>query len=154
MLRQERHNIMKTEVKHSGIISKTIPFIGLYIRGVVRIPLLGRMLGSTHKALGRLLPNLSFLGFRKEASYENAIWNWEIFLNLIGAQYDVEETSPESRIYTIKECPAGHCRLEHLDACKVTMELDNSLIERSGARLIVDKRLPIDGICLERIVPK
>lgn len=145
---------MKTGVKHSGIIAKTIPFFGLYIRAVVRIPLLGRMLGSTNKALGRLLPNLSFLGFRKEASYENAIWNWEIFLKLIGAQYDVEGTSPESKLYTIKECPAGYCRLEHLDACKVTMELDNSLIERSGARLIVDKRFPIDGICVERIVPK
>jgi hypothetical protein len=147
-------NIMKTVIKTSGIISKTIPFFGLYIRGVVRIPLLGRMLGSTNKALGRLLPNLSFLGFRKEASYENAIWNWEIFLKLIGAQYDVEETSPESKLYTIKGCPAGYCRLEHLDACKVTMELDNSLIERSGARLIVDKQFPTDGICVERVVRK
>jgi hypothetical protein len=105
---------MKTEVKHSGIISKTIPFFGLYIRGVVRIPLLGRMLGLTNKVLGRLLPSLSFLGFLKEASYDNAIWNWEIFLKLIGAHYDVEETSPDSRLYTIKECPAGSCRLEHL----------------------------------------
>ena len=145
---------METEVKPSWIIIKTIPFWGLYIRCVIRIPLLGRMLGLTNKALGGLLPNLSFLGFHKEASYENAIWNWEIFLKLIGAQYDVEETSPELRLYKIKACPAGYCRLEHLDACKVTMELDNSLIERSGARLIVDKRFPMDGICVERIVPK
>jgi hypothetical protein len=146
--------IMKTEVKPSGIISKTIPFFGSYFRGLIRIPLLGRTVGLTNKALGRLLPNLSFLGFRKEASYENAVWNWEIFLKLIGAQYDVEETSPQSRLYTIKKCPAGHCRLEHLDACKATMELDNSLVESSGASLIVDKRFPIDGICVERIVPK
>jgi hypothetical protein len=145
---------LKTEGNHSGIIAKTVPFFGLFIRGVVRIPLLGRMLGPTNKALGRLLPNLSFLGFRKGASYENAIWNWEIFLKLIGAHYDVEETSPESRFYTIRKCPAGYCRLEHLDACKVTMELDNSLVERSGACLVVDKRSPIDGICVERIVPR
>ena len=145
---------MKTEIKHSRIISKTIPFWGSYFRVVVRIPLLGRTVGLTNKALGRLFPKLSFLGFRKEASYENAVWNWEIFLKLIGADYDVEAISPQSRIYNIKKCPAGHCRLEHLDACNATMELDNSLVESSGARLIVDKRFPIDGICVERVVKK
>jgi hypothetical protein len=145
---------MKTEIKSSGIILKTIPFWGSYFRVVVRIPLLGRTVGLTNKALGRLLPKLSFLGFRKEASYENAVWNWEIFLKLIGADYDVEAISPQSRIYNIKKCPAGHCRLEHLDACNATMELDNSLIDSSGARLIVDKRFPIDGICVERVVKK
>ena len=145
---------MKTEIKFSGIISKTIPFWGSYFRLVVRIPLLGRTIGLTNKALGRLLPNLSFLGFRKETSYENAVWNWEIFLKLIGAEYDVEATSPNSRIYNIKKCPAGHCRLEHLEACKATMELDNSLVERSGARLIVEKRFPIDGVCVQRLVAK
>jgi hypothetical protein len=145
---------MKTGVEPSGIIAKTIPFFGLCIRGAVRIPLLGKILGSTNKALGRLLPRLSFLGFQKEASYENAIHNWEIFLKLIGAQYHVEEASPGSRLYTISKCPAGYCRSAHLDACTVTMELDNSLIKRSGARLIVDKRSPLDGICLERLVPQ
>jgi hypothetical protein len=145
---------MEKEVNDSGIIAKTIPFWGSYFRIVVRIPILGRTVGLTNKALGRLLPKLSFLGFRKEASYENAVWNWEIFLKLIGANYDVEVKSPYSRIYNIKKCPAGHCRLEHLDACKATMELDNSLVENSGARLIIDKRLPLDGICVERIVPK
>jgi hypothetical protein len=34
------------------------------------------------------------------------------------------------------------------------MKLDNSLVENSGARLVVDKRFPIDGVCVERIVPK
>jgi hypothetical protein len=145
---------MKTKIKPSGIISKTIPFFGLYFRILIRIPLLGRTVGLTNKALGRLLPNISFLGFRKEASFENAVWNWENFLKLIGAQYDVEISTSRSRIYTIKKCPAGHCRLEHLDACKATMELDNSLVERSGARLIVDKRLPLDGTCVERVAPK
>jgi hypothetical protein len=145
---------MEKEVNYSGIISKTIPFWGSYFRIVVRIPLLGRTVGLTNKALGRLLPKLSFLGFRKEASYENAVWNWEIFLKLIGADYDVEAISPQSRIYNIKKCPAGHCRLEHLDACNATMELDNSLVESSGAKLIVDKRFPIDGICVERVVQK
>jgi hypothetical protein len=113
-----------------------------------------KTVGLTNKALGRLLPKLSFLGFRKEASYENAVWNWEIFLKLIGAEYDVEVKSPQSRIYNIKKCPAGHCRLEHLDACNATMELDNSLVENSGEKLIVDKRFPIDGICVERVVKK
>ena len=145
---------MEKEVNYSGIISKTIPFWGSYFRIVVRIPLLGRTVGLTNKALGQLLPKLSFLGFRKEASYENAVWNWEIFLKLIGADYDVEATASYTRIYNIKKCPAGHCRLEHLDACNATMELDNSLVESSGAKLIVDKRFPTDGICVERVVKK
>ena len=141
---------MKKEV----LIAKTIPFWGSCFRGMVKIPLLGKTVGLTNKTLGRLLPKLSFLGFRKETSYENAVWNWEIFLKLIGAQYNVEVTSSRSRIYNIRKCPAGHCRLEHLDACNATMELDNSLVESSGAKLIVDKRFPIDGICVERVVKK
>lgn len=145
---------MKTTDKISPIISKTIPFWGKYFRLAVKIPLLRKMTGVSNKALGWLLPKLSFLGFRKEASYENAIWNWELFLKLIGADYDAEITSPQSKIYYIKKCPAGHCRLNHLDACKITMELDNSLVENSGARLIVDKRFPLDGICVERVVPR
>ncbi|MBF0102285.1 MAG: hypothetical protein HQK77_15395 [Desulfobacterales bacterium] len=141
-------------MKPSWIISKIILLFGSYFRYVIKIPLLGRTVGLTNKAFGRLLPKLSFLGFRKEASYENAVWNWEIFLKLIDAQYEVEETSMQSRSYTIKKCPAGHCRLEHIDACKATMELDNSLVENSGARIIIDKRFPIDGICIERIILK
>ena len=141
---------MKKEV----LIAKTIPLLGSFFRIVVKIPLLGRTIGITNKALGRLLPKFSFLGFRKEASYENAVWNWEIFLKLIGAEYDAEAISPQSKIYNITKCPAGHCRLEHLDACQATMELDSSLVESSGARLVVDKRYPLDGICVERVVQK
>lgn len=146
--------IIKKESKLSWVISKTAPYFGSYCRCVVKVPLLGRTVGLTNKMLGRLLPKLSFLGFRKEASYENAVWNWEIFLKLIGADYDAETTSPQSKTYYIKKCPAGHCRLEHLDGCKATMELDNSLVENSGARLIVDKRFPIDGVCVERLIAK
>ena len=145
---------MKIADKLSSIMSKTIPFWGSYFRVAVKIPIFGRTVGLTNKALGKLLPKLSFLGFRKEASFENAVWNWEIFLKLIGAEYDVETISTQSRIYNIKKCPAGHCRLEHINACKATMELDNSLVESSGARLVVDKRYPIDGICVEKIVAK
>ncbi len=145
---------MKKAIKYSQITAKTIPFWGKYFRFAVKIPLLGKMTGAANKALGWLLPNLSFLGFRKEASYENAVWNWEVFLKLIGAEYDAAITSPQSKIYYIKKCPAGHCRLNHLEACNITMELDNSLVESSGARLIVDKRFPIDGICVERLVSK
>jgi len=147
-------NNMKAEIKSSGFISKMIPFFGMFMRGVVMIPHFRRTIGVMNKSFGRLLPNLSFLGFRKEASYENAVWNWELFLKLIGASYDVGETTSESRCYSIKGCPAGYCNLKHLDACKVTMEIDNSLVERSGARLIVDKRFPTDGVCVERLVPK
>lgn len=141
-------------MKPTGVIAKTIPFLGTFIRAMVKVPLLGTMLGANNKILGRLLPKLAFLGFRKEPSYENAIWNWEVFLKLIGAQYEVAEATPQSKCYLIKECPAGHCRPEHLAACKATMELDNSLIENSGASLVVDKRFPLDGVCVERVVAK
>jgi hypothetical protein len=149
-----RYAMTKTEAAASWIISKATPFFGLYVRTMARVPFLGRMAGLTNKALGRLLPRLSFLGYRRGASFENAVWNWEIFLTHIGADYDVETSSPQSRLYTIKSCPAGHCRPEHLDACNATMELDSSLVESSGARLMVDKRFPLDGVCVERIVPK
>jgi hypothetical protein len=145
---------MKREDKLSRITSKAIPFFGFYFRSMVKIPLLGRTAGPTNKLLGGLLPKLSFLGFRKEASFENAVWNYEIFLKLIGAQYDVETTSPQSRPFIIHKCPAGHCRLEHLDACVATMELNHSLVESSGAKLIVDRRFPLDGVCIEKVVAK
>lgn len=145
---------MMTSKQSSRIIAKTVPFWGKYFRFAVRIRPVGKLTALTNKLLGKILPKLFFLGFRKEASYENAIWNWEIFLNLIGADYDAEVTSPQSKTYYIKKCPAGHCRVQHLEACKVTMELDNSLVEKSGAKLIVDKRFPIDGICVEKVVAK
>jgi hypothetical protein len=34
------------------------------------------------------------------------------------------------------------------------MELDSSLVENSGAKLLVDKRFPLDGVCVERVVFK
>jgi hypothetical protein len=73
---------------------------------------------------------------------------------IVRIPHDVEETPSQTRLYNIYKCPAGHCRLEHLDGCNATMELDKSLVLSSGARLIVDKQFPIDGICVERVVPK
>jgi hypothetical protein len=143
---------MDKEKIMTWIVSKNAPVFGWVCRGIMKIPMAGKVLGWSNRTMGKILPSLSFLGFRNEASYENAVWNWEVFLRLIGAAYRVDETSPFERIYTITKCPAGHCRLEHLPACRATMELDNSLVERSGARLIVDKRLPVDGVCVERIV--
>jgi hypothetical protein len=144
---------MSIETALSGIIPKTIPFFGWYFRKVMGVPLLGRSVGLTNKALGRLLPHLSFLGFRKDQSFETAVRNWETYLKLVGARYELEESSSGERVYTFRQCPAGHCRPEHLDACNATMELDSSLVQNSGARLIVEKRIPLDGICVERIAP-
>lgn len=143
---------MKMKPFVAGVISKTAPIFGFYVRSLMRIPLMGSAPGACNKAIGRMLPHLSILGFKKEASFENAIWNWELFLNLIGADYEVEAPAPQERLYKIKKCPAGHCRIDHLEACKATMELDNSLVKRSGACLVVEKRFPIDGVCIERVV--
>ncbi len=144
---------MTSNIKYSWNIGVIVSVVGWYSRIVVKLPILGKsILGLSNRALGRLLPNLTFFGFRKEATYENAIWNWEFFLNIIGAEYKVDKTVSNSRTYTINRCPAGYCSLGHLNACKATMELDHSLVERSGGKLIVEKRIPIDGICIEKVV--
>jgi hypothetical protein len=31
------------------------------------------------------------------------------------------------------------------------MELDHRLVESSGGKLIVEKRFPLDGICIEKV---
>lgn len=145
--------MMKTNDKTSLNVSFMIPAVGLFNRIVIKLPILGKnILNLSNKMIGKLLPNLTFLGFRKETTYENAIWNWENFLSLIGADYTVENDSSSSRIYTIYKCPAGYCRLKHLGACQCTMELDHSLVESSGAKLVVEKRFPIDGVCIEKII--
>jgi hypothetical protein len=145
---------MKIDSVSSAVISKTVPLFGMFVRGVAKVPLLEKPLGAANRIFGRVLPWMSFLGFRKEASFENAVWNWEVFLRLIGAEYDVEEASTDSKLYIIKKCPVGHCRQEHLGACNATMELDKSLVERSGARLIVYKQFPSDGVCVERVAAR
>jgi hypothetical protein len=145
--------MMKTDDKTSWDISFMIPSVGLFNRIIIKLPILGKsILSLSNKMIGKMIPNLTFLGFRKEATYENAIWNWENFLSLIGADYTVENDSPDSRIYTIYKCPAGYCHLGHLNACQATMKLDHSLVESSGAKLIVEKRFPIDGVCIEKII--
>jgi hypothetical protein len=134
-------------------ISFLIPVIGWWNRMVVKLPFVGkRLMTSSNRMTGKLLPKLTFLGFRGEPGWETAIWNWEVFLDLIGAEYELI-ASPEGRTYTFKKCPAGYCRPEHRDACLTTMVIDHTLAECSGARLIVEKRIPEDGICVEKIVP-
>ena len=148
-----RFKMTKTNYKSSLNISFMLPAVGLFNRIAVKFPVIGEnILNLSNKMIGKALPKLTFLGFRKEATYENAIWNWENFLGLIGADYTVENDTPDSRIYTIFKCPAGYCRIEHLGACQCTMKLDHSLVESSGAKLVVEKRFPIDGICIEKII--
>jgi hypothetical protein len=144
---------MKRDSIASRIIIMMLPIVGLFNRVFVRLPLGKRVISLSNRLTGKTLPSLAFLGYRKGASYETAIHNWENFLDLIGADYEAENISPEERRYTINRCPAGYCRSEHLDACQATMEIDRNLVEISGGRLIVDKRFPTDGICVERVVP-
>ena len=136
-------------------VSLVIPAIGFWNRMMVKIPFLGeRLLVMSNKMTGKILPNLTFLGFRNDASFDNAIWNWELFLSMIGADYDIGESSADSKLYIIKKCPAGYCRPSHLTACRATMALDHSLVESSGAKLMVEKRFPTDGVCVEKVVKK
>ncbi len=144
---------MKRDSLASRIIIMMLPMIGLYNRVVVKLPLGKKLLTQSNRLTGKLLPGLTFLGYQKGASFETAVHNWENFLELVGADYEVDVIPPRSRRYTIKRCPAGYCRPEHLGACQTTMEIDHNLVESSGGRLIVDKRFPIDGVCVERIVP-
>jgi len=137
----------------SWAIPTIVSVIGFGNRITAKLPILGKKtIAFSSKIAGKLLPSMTFLGFRKEASYENAIQNWELFLKLIGAEYTAENTAPNEKTYTITKCPAGYCRPGHLKACQATMELDHNLVKNSGARLVVEKRIPTDGVCVEKIV--
>lgn len=145
---------MKNSSLASKIMKPIVAMVGMQNRLLVRIPGVGkRLVGGMSKGIGKLAPRLGFLGFRKEPSYENALWNWEIFLNLIGADYEKETISPQRNVYTFHKCPAGFCCSEHLDACEGTMQLDHNLVESSGAKLIVEKCIPKDGVCVETLAP-
>lgn len=145
---------MKRDSIASRIIIMMLPVVGLFNRVFVRLPLGKRVISLSNRLTGKTLPSLVFLGYRKGASYETAVHNWENFLDIIGADYEVENISPEEKRYVINRCPAGYCRPEHFDACQATMEIDHNLVENSGGRLIVDKRFPTDGICVERLIPR
>jgi hypothetical protein len=136
------------------IMKPVVAMTGMQNRLLCKVPVVGKpMVAGTSKMIGKLAPHLGFLGFRKVKSYENALWNWEVFLDLIGAAYEKDVLSPEETVYTFRKCPAGFCCAEHLDACEGTMMLDHTLVEKSGAKLRVDKRIPVDGICVEAIIP-
>ena len=144
---------MKSGSVISRIMVRIVALVGLLNRALVRIPGIGKkMVSVTSSSLGKIAPYLGLLGFRKDPSYDNAIWNWEIFLDLVGAEYEKETVSAGKTIYTIHRCPAGYCNPNHLDACEATMELDSNLVRKSGAELIVEKRIPIDGVCVEVVV--
>lgn len=137
----------------SKIMKPVVVIVGMNNRLLVRVPVVGKkMVEATSWLIGKLAPHIAFLGFRKEPSYENALHNWEIYLDLIGAEYEKGVRGTQENVYTFRKCPAGFCSCEHADACDATMVLDHVLVESSGARLKVDKRIPIDGICVEAIV--
>jgi hypothetical protein len=138
----------------SKILESSTSVIGVFNRALVRIPLVGeKMVAGTSKSLGRLTARNKMLGFKTDPSYENALFNWELFLDLIGAEFKKQDLSPTAKIYTFVRCPAGYTEPEHLGACVATMELDQSLVSTSGGQLIIEKRIPIDGLCAVRIVP-
>ena len=128
--------------------------VGMQNRLLVKIPVVGKKLAAgMSRTVGKLMPRLSFMGFRKEPSYENAIYNWENFLDQLGAEYEKEIRGPREIAYTFRKCPAGFCNSKHAEACDATMELDRNLVANSGARLRLEKTIPVDGICVEIIVP-
>lgn len=137
----------------SKIMRPVVKVVGAQNRLMVRVPGGKKMVEVSGKALGKLLPRLSYLGFSREPSYENALHNWEIYLALVGAGgYEKEARGPEENVYTFRKCPAGFCTREHADACDATMVLDHSVVANSGARLRVEKTIPVDGICVEAVV--
>jgi hypothetical protein len=137
----------------SKIIPGIVSVFGVLNRTLVRLPGIGKkIVAGSSRSVGRVIPRLNRFGFIKEPSYENAVWNWDLFLDLIGADYEKEEAGDNATIYKIYKCPAGFCQPEHVDACEATMECDHSLVDTSGARLVVEKRFPNDGICVEKVI--
>jgi hypothetical protein len=153
IISKEGASSMKNSPVFLKIMKSVLALVGLMNRALVRVPGVGKkMVASTSRSLGKVAPRAGFLGFRKEPSYDNTVYNWEIFLDLIGAEYEKEEVSPQRITYTFHKCPAGYCQPGHLDACEATMELDRTFVEKSGAHLIVEKRIPIDGVCVETLI--
>lgn len=138
-------------MKMESIIPKILPFLGVYFRIGVKVPFLRQTIFFTNGAVGRLIPKLAFLGFRKGKSYENAIWNWELYLKLVGCAYEVQENDQKESIYILRQCPVGNCRRDHTDVCDATMTLDHNVVKTIGAKLILEKTIPVDGICVLRI---
>ncbi len=136
------------------IMKPLVAGIGLQNRLLIRVPVVGKkMVEGSSAALGKVAPRLSFLGFRNQPSFENALWNWENFLAILGAEYEKESAGSESITYTFHRCPAGYWRADHLGACQATMQLDHNLVKSSGAKLLVEKCIPEDGVCVETLVP-
>jgi hypothetical protein len=145
---------METASSASKIMKPVVRMVGIQNRFLVRLPVVGKkIVEGSGRAIGKLAPRFTFLGFKKEPSYENALHNWETFLALISAEYEKETRGPQENVYTFLKCPAGFCSSEHADACDGTMVLDHTLVATSGAQLRVDKRIPVDGICVESVVP-
>ena len=144
---------MKSSSILTTIFKGVAVMTGLLTRAMLKAPVVGKaLLTGQNTILGKIFPHLSFLGFRKGSSYETALWNWEIYLGLLGGDYEKETVSPGRNVYTFHKCPAGYCRPDHLAACETTMVLDNSLVEASGAKLVVEKCIPTDGVCVEVLV--
>ena len=140
--------------KISKLMKRITPVVGILNRAMIRVPLVGeKLVVGAGKSLGRLTARNRALGFRTEPGYENALYNWELYLELLGADYQKKDAGPTDKIYTFIRCPAGFTEPEHLAACAATMELDQALVETSGARLIIEKRIPEDGMCSVRLVP-
>jgi len=60
----------------SKVMKPVVTMVGLQNRLLVQVPVVGKkMVESSSTALGKLAPRLSFLGFRNQPSYENALWN-------------------------------------------------------------------------------
>jgi hypothetical protein len=137
----------------SKVMKPVVAMVGLQNRLLVRVPVVGKkMVEGSSAALGKLAPRLSFLGFRNQTSYENALWNWENFLAILGADYEKETVESQRNVYTFRRCPAGYCGPDHLAACEATMQLDHNLVKSSGAKLLVEKCIPKDGVCVETLV--
>ncbi|MHB8780736.1 MAG: hypothetical protein ACYC55_05070 [Candidatus Geothermincolia bacterium] len=141
--------------KLAKVMKPIVAVVGMQNKLLVKIPGVGqKMVEGSSKGLGKVVPHLGFLGFRKEPSYENAVWNWEIYLSLLGAKYEKEVKGPQEITYKFTKCPAGYAKPGDLSACVATMKLDHTIVELSGARLIVEKCMPNDGVCVETLVAR
>jgi hypothetical protein len=135
------------------ITVSSAPVAGVMNRLMAKIPTIGQSAaGELNKGLAHLAWKTRLLPFNKVASEEDLFRNWEMYLDSVGSSYEVLESGPSYRVYKMNACPAGHCKREHLSACRATMELDHTVVELSGGKLNVLQSIP-EGFdsCIQRV---
>lgn len=135
---------------------KVMPRLGKLYEGLCRIPWVGEPLArSMNRNMGRMIFHMPGSGTRRMRS----IPELKEYLLKTGREMNfpfevIEETvGPESFEFYVNGCPYGFRRPDQAKACDAAMEMDRTLFDRLGAKLVVLESAP-EGVAKCRILLK